>query len=59
MRKQKSKFQKRLDRLTREKHELLNKIEQLLKERDDEPDPALNGIRQCKRRALRIVKQEH
>ena len=56
---QKTKLQKRIDQLTREKHELLSKIEQLLRERDDEPDPALHAIRQGKRRALRIIKQEH
>ncbi len=55
-----ARFQQRIDRLTREKHELLSKIEQLLRERDDEPDPALNAVRQGKRRALlRIIKQEH
>ena len=59
MPKRKTKLQKRIDRLTREKHELLSKIEQLLKERDDEPDPALNAIRQRKRRTLRMIKQEH
>lgn len=45
MPKRKTKFQKRIDRLTREKYELLRTIEQLLRERDDEPDPALNEIR--------------
>ncbi|MDA2934292.1 hypothetical protein MYX82_08105 [Acidobacteria bacterium AH-259-D05] len=59
MPKRETKLQRRIDRLIREKHELLSKIEQLLRERDDEPDPALNAIRQGKRRALRIIKQEH
>jgi len=30
----------------------------LLNERNDEPDPVLNEIRQGKRRALRIIKKE-
>ena len=59
MPKRRTKFQERIDRLTREKHELLSKIEQLLIERDGEPDPALNAVRQGKRRALRIIKKEH
>ncbi len=32
--------------------------ERLLQERDAESDPALNEIRQGKRRALRIIKKE-
>ena len=52
MPKRKTKSQKRIDRLTREKHELLSKIEQLLRERDDEPDPALNEIRKRSLRSL-------
>jgi 2-oxo-4-hydroxy-4-carboxy--5-ureidoimidazoline (OHCU) decarboxylase len=32
--------------------------ERLLQERDEESDPALNEIRQGKRRALRIIKKE-
>ena len=32
--------------------------ERLLNERDDEPDPALNEIRQGKQNALRIIKKE-
>jgi len=38
----KTKLQRRIDQLVREKHELLHKIKKLLKERDDEPNPALN-----------------
>ena len=37
MPKRKTKLQRRIDRLVREKRELLSKIERLLRERDDEP----------------------
>ena len=59
MPKRKTKLQQRIDRLTREKYELLRTIEQLLRDRNDELDPALNEIRQGKRSALRIIKKEH
>jgi len=59
MPKRKPKLQKRIDRLTREKYALLRTIEQLLRDRNDELDPALNEIRQGKRSALRIIKKEH
>jgi len=38
----KGRLQRRIDQLTREKHELLSQIEELLRERDDKPNPALN-----------------
>ena len=41
----KSKLQRRIDRLIREKHELLKTIEQLLRERGDEPRPMQKGGR--------------
>ena len=37
MSKRKNQIQRRIDQLTREKYELLSKIEELLKERDNEP----------------------
>jgi len=40
-------------------HIIKDFAERLLQERDDEPDPALNAIRQGKRHALRIIKKEH
>lgn len=42
MPKRKTKLQQRIDRLTREKYELLRKIKELLKERDNRPNPAPN-----------------
>ncbi len=42
MPKRKTKLQKRIDQLVREKYELLRKIKELLRERDNKPKPALN-----------------
>ena len=38
----KTKLQRRIDQLVREKHELLHKIQELLRERDNKPNSALN-----------------
>jgi len=45
MPKRKTKLQKRINQLVREKYELLRQIEELRKERDNKPDPEAPGER--------------